>query len=93
MQYMTKTPLLYLIFMCSYFTSTTTPSLKADTIILGGGCFWCLEAAYKLLPGVTHITSGYAGERPLTQPTSKSVVKQPDMPKLLKSITILKRRI
>ena len=47
--------------MCSYFTSTTTPSLKADTIILGGGCFWCLEAAYKLLPGVTHITSGYAG--------------------------------
>lgn len=58
---MTKTTLLYLIFMCSYFTSTTTPSLKADTIILGGGCFWCLEAAYKLLPGVTHITSGYAG--------------------------------
>jgi len=35
------------------------PSL--ETITLGGGCFWCTEAAYKLLPGVKHITSGYAG--------------------------------
>lgn len=38
-----------------------TPVLKADSIVLGGGCFWCLDAAYKLLPGVTHITCGYAG--------------------------------
>jgi len=30
-------------------------------IILGGGCFWCLEAAYKRLPGVVAVTSGYAG--------------------------------
>ena len=34
---------------------------KADSIVLGGGCFWCLDAAYKLLPGVTHVTCGYAG--------------------------------
>jgi peptide-methionine (S)-S-oxide reductase len=38
----------------------STPA-KADSIVLGGGCFWCLDAAYKLLPGVTHITCGYAG--------------------------------
>jgi peptide-methionine (S)-S-oxide reductase len=37
-----------------------TPA-KAETIVLGGGCFWCLDAAYKLLPGVTHITCGYSG--------------------------------
>lgn len=37
------------------------PALKADSIVLGGGCFWCLDAAYKLLPGVTHVTCGYAG--------------------------------
>jgi peptide-methionine (S)-S-oxide reductase len=30
-------------------------------LVLGGGCFWCTEAAYKLLPGVKHVTSGYAG--------------------------------
>ena len=27
----------------------------------GGGCFWCMDAVFKMLPGVTSITSGYAG--------------------------------
>jgi peptide-methionine (S)-S-oxide reductase len=34
---------------------------KTESIVLGGGCFWCTDAAYKLLPGVKHITCGYAG--------------------------------
>jgi peptide-methionine (S)-S-oxide reductase len=34
---------------------------SADSVVLGGGCFWCLDASYKLLPGVTHITCGYSG--------------------------------
>lgn len=28
---------------------------------LGGGCFWCLEAAYQLIEGVTSVVPGYAG--------------------------------
>lgn len=28
---------------------------------LGGGCFWCLEAAYQQIEGVKHVVSGYAG--------------------------------
>lgn len=32
-----------------------------ETIVLGGGCFWCLEASYQLIKGVVTVTSGYAG--------------------------------
>lgn len=31
------------------------------TAILGGGCFWCLEAALRQLEGVESVTSGYCG--------------------------------
>ncbi len=34
---------------------------KLESIVLGGGCFWCLEAAYQLIDGVKKVTSGYAG--------------------------------
>lgn len=29
--------------------------------VLGGGCFWCLDAIYAQLRGVTKVESGYAG--------------------------------
>ena len=32
-----------------------------ETALLGGGCFWCLDAAYRQLNGVTEVVSGYAG--------------------------------
>jgi peptide-methionine (S)-S-oxide reductase len=32
-----------------------------ETLVLGGGCFWCVEAAYELVPGVLAAESGYAG--------------------------------
>jgi peptide-methionine (S)-S-oxide reductase len=34
---------------------------NAQTITLGGGCFWCLEAVFEELKGVVSVTSGYAG--------------------------------
>ena len=34
---------------------------KTESLVLGGGCFWCTDAAFKLLPGVAAVTSGYAG--------------------------------
>jgi peptide-methionine (S)-S-oxide reductase len=35
--------------------------MTIDTATLGGGCFWCLEAVYLKLDGVTDVVSGYAG--------------------------------
>ena len=32
-----------------------------ETATLGGGCFWCTEALYQMLPGVKSVKSGYAG--------------------------------
>ena len=32
-----------------------------DTAVLGGGCFWCLEAVYTELRGIKSVISGYAG--------------------------------
>lgn len=32
-----------------------------ETATLGGGCFWCLDAAFRQLRGVHRVTSGYAG--------------------------------
>ena len=34
---------------------------KIETATLGGGCFWCLEAFYKLVTGIDKVTSGYSG--------------------------------
>jgi peptide-methionine (S)-S-oxide reductase len=32
-----------------------------QTITLGGGCFWCVEAVFDELKGVTNVVSGYSG--------------------------------
>jgi peptide-methionine (S)-S-oxide reductase len=43
-----------------------------ETAILGGGCFWCVEAAIKQLEGVISVRSGYMGGR-TANPTYQQV--------------------
>jgi peptide-methionine (S)-S-oxide reductase len=35
--------------------------MKTEQAIFGGGCFWCTEAVFKMLRGVTAVGPGYAG--------------------------------
>ena len=43
-----------------------------ETIVLGGGCFWCLDAVYRRVEGVTRVVAGYAGGH-VEQPTYEQV--------------------
>lgn len=36
-------------------------SREAASIVLAGGCFWCVEAVFQAVEGVVGLTSGYAG--------------------------------
>src|SRR6188472_1343152 len=36
-----------------------------QTIVLGGGCFWCTEAVFKEVRGVTDVESGYSNGQTL----------------------------
>lgn len=38
-----------------------TMEKKTDTLTLGAGCFWCVEAVYRMLDGVISAESGYSG--------------------------------
>ena len=50
---------------------TTMPESR-QTAVLGGGCFWCLEAVFDQLAGVQSVESGYAGGR-TANPTYEAV--------------------
>jgi peptide-methionine (S)-S-oxide reductase len=43
-----------------------------DTATFGAGCFWCVEAVFQELEGVTSVASGYSGGR-IGDPTYKEV--------------------
>ncbi len=43
-----------------------------ETIVFGGGCFWCTEAVFKMIKGVSSVLPGYSGGS-TSNPTSERV--------------------
>jgi len=53
---------LILLMICAGAVHAQAPAPRTtETITLGGGCFWCLEAVFDELKGVTRVESGFAG--------------------------------
>ncbi len=48
--------LLSVVALLSYF-----PVSSADTTVLAGGCFWCMESDFEKLKGVSNVVSGFTG--------------------------------
>jgi peptide-methionine (S)-S-oxide reductase len=53
-------------------TKDTIQMKHLDTITLGAGCFWCVEAVFQQLNGVVSVTSGYAGGH-IANPTYEQI--------------------
>lgn len=57
----TLTTLLFALMAALNTHAADAPAAKTETAVIGGGCFWCVEAQYLLVKGVKKVTSGYAG--------------------------------
>ncbi len=53
------------------FEPTQKPK-KPGIVTLGAGCFWCVEAVYQRIDGVTKVTSGYMGGK-IPNPTYEQI--------------------
>lgn len=42
-------------------SKTSEAKAGLETIVIGGGCYWCVEAVYEQLDGVEKVVSGFAG--------------------------------
>jgi peptide-methionine (S)-S-oxide reductase len=59
-----------LLFTATLFSQNNKSNKKMtkselETITLGGGCYWCVEAVYENLKGVQTVISGYSGGKTL----------------------------
>jgi peptide-methionine (S)-S-oxide reductase len=66
---------IFLICLFALSSSVFSQNKKAsnlETITLGGGCYWCVEAVYENLDGVKSVVSGFSGGK-TANPTYEEV--------------------
>jgi peptide-methionine (S)-S-oxide reductase len=51
----------YLLTLTLLMTTTLTTAQSRETVTLGAGCFWCVEAIFERLKGIHDVESGYSG--------------------------------
>jgi peptide-methionine (S)-S-oxide reductase len=65
------------IFTVRAADTNSTPIMqtnKTELATVGGGCFWCTEALFQMLPGVKSVVSGYSGGK-TENPTYKDICR------------------
>jgi peptide-methionine (S)-S-oxide reductase len=68
-----KIPALIALLMTAILpTQAADAPAKTETAVIGGGCFWCTEGVYQLVPGVVKVVSGYCNGT-VDNPTYKQV--------------------
>ena len=55
--------------------SVSAAPAKLDSLVLGGGCFWCTEAVFQRIRGVLRVESGYCNGRLATRPSYEDVCR------------------
>ncbi len=68
---MRSTVLLFLV-LATVVSSQAQKAIHMQKATFGAGCFWCVEAVFERLDGVSSVTAGYAGERRRTRRTTMS---------------------
>ena len=69
--------LLLLLFLTFSMNNTQAKKEETKTIVVGGGCFWCVEAVFDGVKGVKSVVSGYSG----------GVIKNPSYKEVSRSLT------
>lgn len=67
-----KAVLLPLLLLAFSLAASFSGATATKSIVVGGGCFWCVEGQFEMLEGVTNVESGYAGG-PKPNPTYDEV--------------------
>lgn len=67
-----KNILLICLFALSLNGISQNKKANLETITLGGGCYWCVEAVYENLDGVKSVVSGFSGGN-VANPTYEEV--------------------
>ena len=69
--------LLLLLFLTFSMNNLQAYNKETKTIVVGGGCFWCVEAVFDGVKGVKSVVSGYSG----------GVIKNPSYKEVSRSLT------